>query len=706
MCPGAAMRDTTPFMFPEITEEDVAWACGVMGLKEGAFDDDARKAALLSSKNLDVAACPGSGKTTLLVAKLAILARKWTDRRRGICVLSHTNAAREVIEDRLGATAEGQLLLSHPHYIGTIHGFVDRFFGIPYLRHKGWDVCIDNDRCSSETEKNIFYVAGFNRAFKSAYRQLNHRNQNAFYWLKLSYLDEVVTVTPTCSEGHLDLFPEGTTLEEISRFQHSLKLSVSKLGTHAYDDMFAYGHRLLDDNTSVRQSITERFPVLFIDEAQDNSELQSSFLHRVFIEGVTNIFCQRYGDANQAIFHGINSKESPKTWGFPVSDIKHEILDSYRFGPTIAKLAEPLGVESQSLKGRGPDERKVKADVDKQHTIFLFDEHACKYVLPAYAKHLRKCFSCGNLVDGSFVAVGAKHKEPDNEKNKPNSVCDYWDKYAPKQAKAEPKPETFIGCVQAGRSKLKKDQGRNLYHMVEQIAAGLLETVRLAGGKPSIRQRKNRYVREMLEKNLSELGKYTEFICRFVVDEEVLTKQLWNDEWKSKLNDVVVALFDDETEYRFPAEFFAWPEDAEPDVNGGKTSIVYQHEDALPKIRLGSIHSVKGETHTSVLVLETYKQAPQLKKIKKWLLGKAGTEKQRNGQSARLKVHYVAMTRPTHLLCLAIPEGTFTATEVGTLNKERGWRIARIASDGAVAWDENSASKGSVPPVESVGPIL
>ena len=46
---------------------------------------------LRSMETLDLEACPGSGKTTLLVAKLAILARKWTERRRGFCVLSHTN---------------------------------------------------------------------------------------------------------------------------------------------------------------------------------------------------------------------------------------------------------------------------------------------------------------------------------------------------------------------------------------------------------------------------------------------------------------------------------------------------------------------------------------------------------------------------------------------------------------------------------------
>ena len=48
-----------------------------------------------------VQACPGSGKTTTLVAKLAILADRIPNDGRGICVLSHTNVAREEIEKKL-----------------------------------------------------------------------------------------------------------------------------------------------------------------------------------------------------------------------------------------------------------------------------------------------------------------------------------------------------------------------------------------------------------------------------------------------------------------------------------------------------------------------------------------------------------------------------------------------------------------------------
>src|SRR5580698_384343 len=101
-----------PILLPPVFDEDIAWACGVLGLPPDAFSgpagNDPRLAVIKSLDTLDIEACPGSGKTTLLVAKLAILARSWNERRRGICVLSHTNVARNEIENRLGSTPEGK----------------------------------------------------------------------------------------------------------------------------------------------------------------------------------------------------------------------------------------------------------------------------------------------------------------------------------------------------------------------------------------------------------------------------------------------------------------------------------------------------------------------------------------------------------------------------------------------------------------------
>lgn len=100
---------------PVIADEDVEWVSALMGLNA---IDAPRRAFLTSRSTLDVSACPGSGKTTLIVAKLAILARNWPHRTKGICVLSHTNVAREEIQHRLGGTVVGQRLLGYTRDLG------------------------------------------------------------------------------------------------------------------------------------------------------------------------------------------------------------------------------------------------------------------------------------------------------------------------------------------------------------------------------------------------------------------------------------------------------------------------------------------------------------------------------------------------------------------------------------------------------------
>ena len=133
----------TKFLLPETTDEDIDWVCSVMGLD--SFDEP-RRDFLKRRSIVDLSACPGSGKTTLVVAKLAILAKKWPYRTKGICVLSHTNVAREQIERRLGQTVVGQRLRAYPHFIDTIHGFLNRFVALPWLYSNGYpSPTIDDD---------------------------------------------------------------------------------------------------------------------------------------------------------------------------------------------------------------------------------------------------------------------------------------------------------------------------------------------------------------------------------------------------------------------------------------------------------------------------------------------------------------------------------------------------------------------------------
>lgn len=59
-----------------------------------------------------------------------------------------------------------------------------------------------------------------------------------------------------------------------------------------------------------------------------------------------------------------------------------------------------------------------------------------------------------------------------------------------------------------------------------------------------------------------------------------------------------------------------------------------------------------------------------------------GGAKESSALQSRLRQHYVAMTRPSHLLCLAMREDSLADKEIEML-KDRGWRLARVSNEGA-----------------------
>ena len=103
-------------------------------------------------------AVPGNGKTTLLAAKIALLSRNWTSRAQGVCVISHTNAARHEVEKELLNHATASAFLSYPHFIGTVTGFVNKYIALPYLRGLGWGIQQIDDDAFEALIKNGFVM--------------------------------------------------------------------------------------------------------------------------------------------------------------------------------------------------------------------------------------------------------------------------------------------------------------------------------------------------------------------------------------------------------------------------------------------------------------------------------------------------------------------------------------------------------------------
>lgn len=684
------MSDTSAFDPPEITDGDVRWASDPLELPKTAFygldGTDPRQEVLKSMERIDVAACPGSGKTTLLVAKLAILAEKWRYRTRGICVLSHTNAARREVETRLPNTAAGYRLLSYPHFIETIHKFVNTFLALPWLRAKRYPVKIIDD---DEVERRRRCLLG-RRRFSAlrTFVESNEKHTNLVgSWIVGSPEFAVFKIN-----GQPAFKNPGAASDQLAR----LAESVIREGYHRHAEMFMWAHDFMDMVPSIVSTLRDRFPLLFIDEAQDNSEAQSTILHRIFMDRGDPVRRQRFGDANQAIFNFVGDKGAT-TDVFPDDAVTSDLPNSHRFGQMIADLADPLGITPYGLKGQGPKMPLASGELNGPHTVFLFGDGNGRKVLDAYGELLIRTFSEQELREGTFTAVGQVHRPPDTEERHkpPHHVGDYWPDYDPELSKADPRPRTFVQHVLAGRARAVTTG--EAFPAVQMIAEGILRLAGMGADEITMSGRRNchRRVLQHLEESAAHQACYTILISRFALGQKPLTRKTWNDRWRYAVRGIAEAVARVQLSGEEVDAFLAWtvePDSGElpPTIRRNRDNIYAYPRDA-PKvsIRVGSIHSIKGKTHTATLVLETFwqdkKERHNLELLLPWLTrNKTGSGSAGVHQRTRLKLHYVAMTRPTHLVCLAMKRSTFENSE-GNLDPEllgqmeqRGWHVESV----------------------------
>lgn len=651
-----------------IREEDVAWAAALMGLGPNGFapvdGDDSRLQAMLRLDTVDFEACPGSGKTTLLVAKLAVLAMRWPHRQQGICVMSHTNAARNEINAKLRNTAAGIALTRYPHFVGTIHSFVNEYLALPWLRSKGVEVrCVDTQIALA---KRWALLPGSSRW---ALQRANLADSCLIY------------SQPDYGGGKTGNFgPQTPTYQAIV----AARRASSEQGYFCFDEMFIWANQLLDQHPETMSTLRRRFPFVFIDEAQDNSEAQSVLLHRVFCDGDAPSRRQRFGDSNQAIY--ANSNQSGATTDLFPGEAIHQMPRSYRFGQDLADHVKGLGVAPQPLVGAGPSNH---LGIDpKAPVIFLFDDGSVQAVLARYGQHLLDNFDGAALDSGVFTAVAGVHELGENDRI-PRAMGHYVPSYDPACARKESAPSSFAQYLARARFETAGSGSTN--KLINATAAALLAASELAGGTHGQISRKSPH-RRVVE-TLGDSDARTNYLALLEIvlaNQGDITSASWEEEAMAHIEAVVrqlssVAALDGDV-----VTFLAAPQAQA--IAAGEAAIVARTDNlfAYPadaprvRIRLGSIHSVKGETHTATLVLDSFFHNHHLTELKPWLLGtkSGGSSTNRRGRQvfegprilARLKLHYVAMTRPTHLLCLAMRKDAFGEGELDTL-AGRGWTI-------------------------------
>lgn len=719
----------------EFTTEELQRVFKILTGKDGIFDKD-KLCIINCNHTADIKACPGSGKTTTLLAKLVLLADKMPlDNGKGICVLTYTNVAIDEIKSKLGHKAD--VLFTYPNYFGTMQAFVDEFFASAALQYYyGARIAmVDDDRANEELYK-VYSARNFSdnclRKFlyqlikekeavlsrqdvelcggeevllklgvvkyknqKKKQILLNCSKKNVCYLPsslsgknKRNIFDIVSRISNSVQNKTHVVFEEtvksvkvnfvGKKLESIGGKDISFSTKTGKefveikeqqlrSGNLKFYDSFNLALRLLNEFPNLKEELSERFEYLFVDEMQDTRDTELSFLNQAFDKNKINI--QYFGDVDQAIFQ--DEMKNDSLW-----KPKNPLLlnSSKRFGNEIALVVNPFRLDSsESIKGNENvyslkpimlvygDSRKVLptfVDLLEQNTINI---NGKSYSVKEYSLLLRDKDPLHRI---NVKAVGWSGTNNQDGKIK---ISSYFPEYQRNQKSSVEKTQNLYELLQH-RIDTYQDAVKLLYEI-------FLDFLRFSG----IKSPDNRYFTKT--SLLSEIDKNEDLKDRF----KCTLANCTTDLMENKKNDCAIKIANF-LEKEFIAifqynqgnvsDFCAYQKQVEQQSSMSDVDNVNIYRKSGIDIEVGTVHSVKGETHVATLYMETfYRTGYESTLLWNQFLGQSYVG--RKGDSVikeALKIAYVAMSRPRYMLCFAVSNEHYQESD----EIRKRWNVIKI----------------------------
>jgi|GEM_PF-1069030 len=614
-----------------------------------SFDSERRDFILENNESHDLVACAGSGKTTALLAKLLLL-EKGVRRDKGICVLTHTNVAIDEVKSKISPDS---VLLNQPNHFSTIQQFVDKFLTIPAYRHLTGKnlVQIDTDQTHKRFVNNFFNLPPDRQAAFFSYRKMGNTQDD-----KLKLLKSGVEYVMGIGEYHYQFrnihnkkaipIKSGETFTTIK----SAKDPVFRDGYITYEEAYHLANWYLEKYPFIKKCIADRFSHVFLDEMQDTSDLQEKLLEKIFDESVV---VQRIGDPNQTIYDSPSENETE----WQPSATRKNIKGSLRLSPaTIKAISGVRSDDSEEMYGND-DLPSIKP------YILTFSEGQETEVIDFYKEILKKHAPELNYKNSDTIkVVGWTGKNKD-------SLC--IPKYCPSFTNSSSR--NYLANFNSYKTQFEeyyREEGslRTIKKTILTIFTQLLFELNIKNNgryysqKEVITALENRAFEQQiflltLSIARSEGGwlKVKHFITQsflslFLDEEEQVDSDKLNEFLEGESE--IVTSVDNQENY-----YFELPE------NGIK----------IP-IGVSTIHAVKGETHKSTLYLETKYYKHDVERLLKNICGTLGQSDKLDNK--RKMMGYVAMSRASHLLCVAVRDAVVDKSMEKTLT-DIGWQVVR-----------------------------
>lgn len=571
-------------------------------LPSGCHFSEEQKDVILHNDTMDVVAGPGTGKTTVLTARVKILLEQLKDSGQGICVLTHTNVAVDEIKSSLRKL--GIEDIKTPHFIGTIQDFFNTFFA-----KKAFHLIL-GDKKMRVLDDDIFRER-FNKQFVGYYQFLDvsvprYLPNPAGKIDKWNFSQEAKSVRVESKVG-------GQNKQYNNAFNTSME-NLFKSGIITNNCCLELSKWYIEQHNEIfRNTISKRFDYLLLDEVQDTSQFQFELIQSLFDK--TSVIIQKFGDPYQAIYN-IWGGDTELAWEIDDS-MEKRISKTSRFGESIVNIVKNVCVKKY-------DDLESDSKNNSFPPYFIVydngDDLINKYC--SLIDRLEKGNETFKNSSKSKVIVSAQHKDLEN------TFGERYQRVVVKDLNYRSDLDLFLDiCL--------KELSRNFENNFEDRLKEDGFRIKIFKIIKNLRTEDDEKIIDGLSALLDEL-----------IDDEGLlqNKNTLCNEIKDKLQNNFSKNIQIQTNVSVD--------------NAGKD------------IRLGTIHSVKGETHKATLLMlnskftngyaDTSPRYSILQLLEKYLsnnyveLPEDKNDEEKETEKA-LKLAYVALSRPTHLVCIGIP---------------------------------------------------
>jgi hypothetical protein len=627
----------------EISDGDIAYAESIL-LPEGKRFDSERLEFIRNMGTIDLQAVPGSGKTTALMAKLLIIDRYLPlPNEQGVIVISHTNAAIDEIKEKIGRYCHH--IFSYPNFVGTIQSFVNEFLTTPYFEQICWRTItrIDDDSYNERFSKfGNHYVTGLKKEDRNkALTWLNANPNVVVRWISnggklslgLANGEPLNVKKPRGGKWSAD------EIKLVQDFILDFKRKILKNGYVRFDEAYVLAELYINNYPKIKELIQCRFGYCFVDEMQDMDETQYTILEEIFYnEGLSLTIFQRIGDKNQSIYNS----ENKRFWFDRPVCLRLE--GSHRLTKEIAEVVKHFAVSPIEIVGQ----RILPREAIKPH-LLVYDDSTIGRVIPFYESIIESMLISGAIVDhpnNKYRVIGWTEKTGAADGH--IRLNSYRGAQGGERIKNPAKAKTIFDCLK-NIDILDQD-----FSVIESEVVGAIvrllqqEEVPDVDGSPFTKARLNANLQNYAPDFYDEHRLKLYLCCSSVASQSIpaacaafnlIFEDLLAYFGIDKSNTVV---------YR-SSKGSADLEPSTPDVRKERSRVEVQ-----------SVHSVKGETHTCTLYVETFYQKD---------VGGGNYESQRLARAfdfsplaanpheyvlQSMKMVYVGFSRPTHLLCFAV----------------------------------------------------